>query len=63
MFFSQKAATLKTPENQTNCKQLQNTKAIEGKKSQNKYTSGRFCNKETKSRRRKQEKDISMKAK
>ena len=60
MFFSQKAAALKTPENQTNYKQLQNTKAIEGKKSQNKYTSGRFSNKETKSRRRKQEKDISM---
>ena len=33
MFF--KAATLKTPENQTNYKQLQNTKTIESKESQN----------------------------
>ena len=35
VFFSQKAETLKTPENQTNYKQLQNTKTIDSKESQN----------------------------
>ena len=42
VFFSQKAATLKTPENQTNYKQLQNTKTIDSKESQNKNTPGCF---------------------
>ena len=51
VFFSQKAATLKTPENQTNYKQLQNTKTIENKESQNKNTPGCFCNKEKESRK------------
>ena len=46
VFLSQKAATLKTPENQTNYKQLQNTKTIESKESQNKNTPGCFYNKE-----------------
>ena len=62
MFFSQKAATLKTPENQTNYKQLQNTKTIESKESQNKDTSGCFCNKEKESQKDKQEEVISKKA-
>ena len=50
-FFSQKAETLKTPENQTNYKQLQktkNTNSIDSKESQNKNTAGCFCNKEKK---------------
>ena len=38
VFFSQKAATLNTPENQTNYKQLRNTKTIESKESRNKNT-------------------------
>ena len=42
VFFSQKAATPKTPENQTNYKQLQNTKTIDSKESQNKNTPGCF---------------------
>ena len=62
MFFSQKAATLKTPENQTNYKQLQNTKTIESKESQNKNTPGCFCNKEKESQKDKQEEDIFKKA-
>ena len=62
MFFSQKAATLKTPENQTNYKQLQNTKTIENKESQNKSAPGCFCNKEKESQKDKQEEDISKKA-
>ena len=45
VFFSQKAATLKIPENQTNYKQIQNTKTIESKESQNKNTPGCLCNK------------------
>ena len=55
MFFSQKAATLKTPENQTNYKQLQNTKTIDSKESQNKNTPGYFCNNEKESQKDKQE--------
>ena len=61
-FFSQKAATLKTPENQTNYKQLQNTKTIENKEGQNKNTPGCFCNKEEESQKNKKEEDISKKA-
>ena len=38
VFFLQKAETLKTPENQTNYKQLQNTKTIKSKESQNENT-------------------------
>ena len=62
VFFSQKVATLKTPENQTNYKQLQNTKTIESKESQNKNTPGCFCNKENESQKDKQVEDISKKA-
>ena len=62
MFFSQKAATVKTPEKQTNYKQLQNTKTIESKESQNKNTPECFCNKEKKRQMDKQEEDISKKA-
>ena len=61
MFFSEKAATLKTPENRTNYKQLQNTKTIENKNSQNKNTPGCICNKEKESQKDKQEVDISKK--
>ena len=61
VFFSQKTATLKTPENQTNYKQLQNTKTIDSKESQNKNTSGCFCNKEKESQKDKQEEDTSKK--
>ena len=43
-FFSQKATTLKTLENQTNYKQLQNTKTIDSQESQNAKTPGCFCN-------------------
>ena len=59
-FFSQKAATLKTPENQTNYKQLQNTKTIESTESQNKNTPGCFCNKEKESQKDKQEANKNM---
>ena len=48
VFFLQKAATLKAAENQTNYKQLQNTKTIDYKESQNKNTPGYFHNKEKK---------------
>ena len=41
-FFSPKAATLKASENQTNYEQLQNTKTIESKESQNKNSPGCF---------------------
>ena len=61
VFFSEKAATLKTPENRTNYKQLQNTKTIENKNSQNKNTPGCICNKEKESQKDKQEVDISKK--
>ena len=61
-FFSQKAATLKTPVNQTNYKQLQNKKTIDSKESQNKNTPGCFCDKEKESQKDKQEEDISKKA-
>ena len=61
VFFSHKAATLKTPENQTNYKQLQNTKTIDSKESQNKNTPVCFCNKEKESQKDKQEEDISKK--
>ena len=63
MFFSQRVATLKRPENQTNYKQLQNTKTIASKESQNKNTPGCFCNKEKESQKDKHEEDISKKAK
>ena len=62
VFFSQKTATLKTLENQTNYKQLQNTKNIESKESQNKNTPGCFYNKEKESQKDKQVEDISKKA-
>ena len=60
VFFSQKAATLKASENQTNYEQLQNTKTIDSKESQNKNTPGCFCNKEKESQKDKQE-DTSKK--
>ena len=62
VFFSLKAKNTKnkaTPENQSNYKKLQNTKAIESKESQNKNTPGCFSNKEKESKRDKQEEDIS----
>ena len=62
VLFSQKATTLKTPENQINCKQLQNTKTIESKESESKNTPGCFCNKEKESQKGEQEEDISKKA-
>ena len=55
VFFSQKAATLKASENQTNYEQLQNTKTIDRKESQHKKTPGCFCNKEKESQKDKQE--------
>ena len=61
IFFSQKTATGKAPENQTNHDQLQNTKTIDSKKSQNKNTPGCFWNKEKDSQKDKQEEDISKK--
>ena len=61
VFFSQKAATLKAPENQTNHKQLQNTETIDSKENQNKNTPGCFCNKEKESQKDKQEEDTSRK--
>ena len=60
-FFSQKSATLKASENQTNYKELQNTKTIDSKESQYKNTSVYFCNKKKESQKDKQEDDISMK--
>ena len=50
-FFSQKAATLKTPENQTNDKPLQNTKNIKSKESQNKTLQDASATKKKKARR------------
>ena len=55
VFFSQKATTLKASENQTNQEQLQNTKTIDSKASQNKNTPGYFCNNEKESQKDKQE--------
>ena len=55
VFFSQKATTLKASENQTNQEQLQNTKTIDSKESQNKNTPGYFCNNEKESQKDKQE--------
>ena len=49
VFFLQKEATRKATENQNNYKQLQNTKTIDSKKSQNKNTPECFCNKEKQS--------------
>ena len=60
VFFSQTAATLKAPENQTNYKQLQNTKTIDSKKSQ-KNTSECFCDKQKESQKDKLEENTSMK--
>ena len=60
VFFSQKAATLKASENQTNYEQLQNTKTINSKESQIKNVPGCFCNKEKESQKDKQE-DTSKK--
>ena len=60
-FFLQKAATLKASKNQTNYEQLQNTKTIDSKESQNKNTPGCFCNKEKESQKDKQEEDTSKK--
>ena len=56
VLFSQKATTVKTPENQINYKQLQNTKT------ESKNTPGCFCNKEKESQKGEQEQDISKKA-
>ena len=61
VFFSQKAATLKASENQTNYEQLQNTKTIDRKESHHKKTPGCFCNKEKESQKDKQEEDTSKK--
>ena len=60
-FFSRKAAKLKAPENQTNYKQLQNTKTVNSKESQNKNTPGCFCNKEKEGQKDKQEEGSSKK--
>ena len=57
-FLSQRAATIKTLENQTNYKQLQNANTIESRESQNKNTPGCFCYKEKESQKDKQEEDI-----
>ena len=56
------AESVETPENQTNYKQLQNTKTIERKERQNKNTPECFCNKEKESQKDKQEEVISKKA-
>ena len=61
VFFSQKAATLKASENQTNYEQLQNTKTMDSKEIQSKNTPGCFCNKEKESQKDKQEVDTSKK--
>ena len=60
-FFSQKAATLKASENQTNYEQLQNTKTFGSKESQIKNAPGCFYNKEKESEKDKQEEDTSKK--
>ena len=60
-FFSQKASTLKSPENQTNYKKLQNIKTIDSKESQDKNTAGCFCNKEEESQKDRQEEYSSKK--
>ena len=52
--FSQKAATPKAPECQSNYKQLQNTKNIDSKESQNKSTPGCFYSKEKENQEDKQ---------
>ena len=57
MLFSKQEATLIAIENQTNYKQLQNTKTIDSNKNQNKNTPGCFCNKEKESQKDKQEED------
>ena len=61
MFFFRKKQqqTLTAPENQTNYEQLQNTKTIDSKESQNKNTPGCFCNKEKESQKDKQGEDTS----
>ena len=60
-FFSQKAATLKAFEKETNYEQLQNTKTIDSKESQNKNAPGCFFNKEKESQKVKQQEDTSNK--
>ena len=45
-FFSQRTATVKSPESQNNSKQLQNTNTIDSKENQNKNTPGCVYNKE-----------------
>ena len=60
-FFSQKTATLKTPKNQTNSKQLQNTNIIGNKENQNKNTPGCVYDKEKENQKEKREKDKSKK--
>ena len=52
VLFLQKAAILKALENQTNYKQLQNTKTIDSNEIQKKNTPGCFCNKEKESQRK-----------
>ena len=60
-FFRKKVALLKASENQTNYEQLQNTKTIDSKDSQNENTPGCFCNKEKENQKDKQEEDTSEK--
>ena len=60
-FFSQMAATLKAFEKETNYEQLQNTKTIDSKETQNKNAPGCFFNKEKESLKVKQEEDTSNK--
>ena len=57
MFLLQKEATLRTPENQTNYKKLQNTKTIESKESHNKALQDASATKK-KSQKDKQEENI-----
>ena len=61
IFFSQKAATLKASEHQTNYEQLQNTKTIDSKENQIKNAPGCFCNKEKESQKDKEEEDTCKK--
>ena len=60
MFFSQKAATLKTSEKETSYNNYKTQKP--SKASQNTNTPGCFCNKEKESQIEKQEGDICKKA-
>ena len=61
MFFPQKKATLKTPENQSNSKQLPSSN-IESKENQNTNAPRYAHNEEKGNQKEKQEEDISRKA-